>query len=107
MGTDSKRLLLAFEQRLREINRNTLNPMIHELTVTELDPLIQMVAEARGRYLLGVVNLGKATGGVMPSDAQIKELQKTRVRYDELVSVAKALETAIERGYLDVKLDNE
>lgn len=105
MSTESKKLLLAFEQRLRQINRETLNPMIDELTVDELDPVIRMVSVARGRYLKQLIGLAQETGGEMPSDTQIKELQKSRVRYDELVSVTKAFETAIERGYLDVKLD--
>ena len=104
MSTESKKLLLAFEQQLRQINRHTLNPMIEALTVDELDPVIRMVSIARGHYLLELINLAKTTAGEMPSDAQIRELQKNRVRYDELVSATQALETAIERGYLDVKI---
>ena len=102
MGDSTKRLLLAFEQQLREINRETLNPMVEELTTEQLAPVIHMVAVARGNYLKTLIDTAKQTSGEMPSDSQIKELQKYRVRYDELVSAAKALETAIQRGYLDV-----
>ena len=104
MSIDSKRLLLAFEQRLRQINRETLNPLIEEMTLDQLDPLIRMVAQARGQYLQQLVALANSTDGGMPQDQQIKELQRTRIRFDELSSAAKALETAIDKGYLDVKL---
>lgn len=39
----------------------------------------------------------------MPSDSQFTELKKLRIEYDELVNGAKALETAIQRGYIDVE----
>lgn len=105
MSTESKRLLLAFEQRLRQINREVLNPMVDELTVEQLDPIIHMVSVARGNYLRQLIDVAQQAGGEMPSDAQIKELQKTRVRYDELTAATKALETAIGRGYLDVLIE--
>jgi hypothetical protein len=38
----------------------------------------------------------------LPSTEQIKNLRYLRVTYDELVNGAKALEAAIQRGYLDV-----
>lgn len=105
MSNTNNRLLLAFEQQLREINRETLNPMIEELNTEQLAPVIHMVAVARGNYLKALIQAAAETQGEMPSDTQIKELQKMRVRYDELVSAVKALETAIQRGYLDVDLN--
>jgi len=104
MSTTNNRLLLAFEQQLREINREILNPMIEELDTEQLAPVIRMVAVARGNYLQALIDVSKQTHGEMPSDSQIKELQKMRVRYDELVSAAQALEVAIQRGYLDADL---
>ncbi len=38
----------------------------------------------------------------MPNPDQVRSLRKLRETYEEMVSGAQALETAIERGYLDV-----
>lgn len=103
MSKETNRLLLEFEQQLRKINRDTLNPMVEELTVDDLRPVIRMVAVARGAYLNELINIAKTTQGEMPADPQIATLQLYRKRYDALVAAAQALETAIQRGYLDVK----
>jgi hypothetical protein len=99
---DVKRLLLKFEKSVREINRDEINPTIPELQFNDLDPVIKMVAKARADYLKALFELAGRTDGELPEMEQIKELQKLRLIYEELVEGAKALETAIERGYLDV-----
>lgn len=103
MSNDSNRMLLEFEQQLRIVNREVLNPLVEEITVDDLCPVIRMVANARGAYLTELITIAKTTGGEMPADPQIKSLQQYRIRYDQLVAAAQALETAIQRGYLDVK----
>lgn len=102
MSSESNRLLLEFEQQMRKINRETLNPMVENLTVDDLCPVIQMVAVARGAYLNELISIAKTTDGAMPADQQIDTLRQFRDRYDELVAAAQALEAAIQRGYLDV-----
>lgn len=106
MSTEISRLRLAFEQQMRTINRDTLNPMIEELTLEDLEPMLRMVAEARGNYLKAVLEIANTSGGHLPDDPQIKSLHQHRIRYDELVSAAQALETAIQRGYLDISFDH-
>lgn len=103
MTTEANRMLLAFEQQMRTINRETLNPLIDTLSPAALQPVLEMVANARGRYLLAFLNIAREAGGEMPDDQQIKTLHQHRLRYDELVAAAKALEAAIQRGYLDVE----
>jgi len=39
---------------------------------------------------------------LLPSTERIAGLKEQRVRYEELVTASQALETAIERNYLDV-----
>ena len=101
-STEISRLRLAFEQQMRHINRDTLNPMIKELSLADLEPVQRMVAEARGKYLKAVLEIASAADGHLPDDPQIKVLHQHRVRYDELMEAARALETAIQRGYLDI-----
>ena len=108
MDTEISRLRLAFEQQMRTINRETLNPLIEELTLEDLEPMQQMVARARANYLRAFLDIAASTEtGKLPDDPQIKSLHQHRVRYDELVAAAQALETAIQRGYLDIHFDKD
>ncbi|MCW8932830.1 MAG: hypothetical protein OQL19_21645 [Gammaproteobacteria bacterium] len=99
---DINRLLLQFEKAVREINREEINPKIPELKLEGLNPVVQMVARARARYLKGLFDLSNVLDGELPAPEQIKKLKSLRETYEELVEASKALETAIERGYLDV-----
>ncbi|RMG33255.1 MAG: hypothetical protein D6720_11805 [Gammaproteobacteria bacterium] len=102
MTTEASRMLLAFEQQMRTINREVLNPVIDSLSPAKLEPMLRMVAKARALYLQELLKLADGNGGELPDDQQIKVLHQRRLRYDELVEAAQALETAIQRGYLDV-----
>lgn len=100
---DVNRLLLQFEKAVREINREEINPRIDELKLGDLSPVVRMVAHSRARYLKGFFDLAAITGDDLPMPEQIKKLKIMRETYEELVAASKALEVAIERGYLDVK----
>lgn len=100
---DTNRLLMQFEKAMREINREAINPQIAELKLADLNPVLKMVAHARASYLKSLFDLSNSHEGVLPSLEQIKKLQYKRQTYEELVAGAKALEIAIERGYLDVE----
>ena len=102
MTTDASRMMLAFEQQMRTINREVLNPVIDTLSIADLEPLLRMVAHARALYLKELMEVAEKAQGELPDDQQIKALHQRRLRYDELVAAAKALEVAIQRGYLDV-----
>jgi len=101
---DVNRLLLQFEQAVREINRTEINPRIPELKLSDLNPVVSMVAKARARYLKELFDLASASDDE-PRPEQIKKLQRLRQTYEALSEGAKALEIAIERGYLDVRTD--
>lgn len=99
---DVNRLLLQFEKAVREINREEINPRIAELKLNDLNPVVKMVAQARARYLKGLFDLANISEDERPMPEQIKKLKIMRETYEELVEGSKALEIAIERGYLDV-----
>jgi hypothetical protein len=101
-GTMHNRLLLEMSNSIRQLNQDIINPAIPELTLDDLVPVMTMVASARRDYLQELMAVANATSGELPSVDQIKSLRNFRLLYEELLSGAQALETAIERGYLDV-----
>lgn len=102
MSVDVKRLLMEFERALRDTNKAIINPEIEVLKVADLEPILAMVARARAAYLKSLLALANACPNNLPNEEQIAELKNSRVIYDELLSASKALQVAIERGYLDV-----
>ncbi|UJJ30674.1 hypothetical protein [Halopseudomonas maritima] len=105
MTIDSNRLLLELEKLRREINRNVINPAIPELSIDALTPLLNMVAQSRKAYLHCLLDMAEQSAGTPPSEEQIARLRAHRETYDELVSAVNALETAIQRDYLDVRVN--
>lgn len=103
MNQETNRLLMELERSMRAINREVINPEIQELTIDGLRPVLCLVANARARYLKALFELGAETEDHRPTAGQFEDLARLRHEYDELVVAAKALETAIQRGYLDVK----
>ena len=103
MSQEINRMLLELERSMRSINREVINPEIKELTIDGLRPLIRLIAQARARYLRALFELGDKNSGHTPDDRQLEELGRLRRVYEEMAHAAKALETAIQRGYLDVR----
>lgn len=106
MEAGINRLLMAFEQQMRGINRDILNRLIEELNLEQLLPMQHMVAEARGVYLKSFLEVAAVSAGSLPDDPTIKRLHQHRLRYEELLEGAQALEAAIQRGYLDIALNS-
>lgn len=104
MSQDTNRLLMELEHAIRAINHEVINPQISEVTIDDLRPVLYLVANARARYLKALFEFGAREQGAddRPDAAQFDQLHRLREEYDELVSGAQALETAIQRGYLDV-----
>lgn len=103
MTVDNNRLLLELDKRRRDINRDILNPAIPELSLEDLDPVLTMVANARLAYIRELLDIAKISPDTGPSVDQIKQLRNFRITYDELLSAVNAMETVIQRDYLDVK----
>lgn len=103
MDIDNNRLLMELEKQRREVNRSIINAAIPELSLEALNPLLTMVAQARKNYLCCLTDMANVCQGKAPDSQQIGTLRTFRETYDELVSAANALETAIQRDYLDVR----
>lgn len=100
MDSRNKRLLMQLEQTRRDINRELINPEIREITTGEFRPIIEMVAKARADYVNELFTQAKKSSeGESVDPSRLREL---RIVFDELVTAANALETMIERGYVDV-----
>ena len=62
-----------------------------------------LAARSRAAYLKGLFDMIEVTGESMPTPDQVNKLRQLREAFEELVTASQALETAIQRGYLDVK----
>jgi len=103
MPSDNNRLLLEMDRTIRELNRSCINPAIPELTTEDLAPVMALVARARAAYLKEMFDITAVVGDGLPSPDQIRQLRNLRLTFEELVAGTQALETAIQRGYLDVQ----
>jgi len=103
MSQDNNRLLLELEKQRRDINRDLINPQIPELSLESLEPVLAMIAQARAAYIKELIDIARITGGQAPSPDQIRQLKACRETFDELVTAMNALETVIQRDYLDVR----
>lgn len=99
------RLLRSIEREMRACNQVIINPEIPELSVSHLEPVLRMVARSRASYLKELFAMASESEGSVPDDERIVGLRALRETYEELLHGAKALETAIERGYLDIAED--
>lgn len=103
MSQDINRLLMELERLMRTVNREVINPQIKQLSIEEMRPVLCLVANARARYLKAFFKLGADAGDREPTETQLAALTQLRLQYTELAEASKALETAIQRGYIDVK----
>ena len=106
MSSDHNRLLLQIEHSMRTLNQETLDPVFPELSLADFDPLITMVARTRAAYLEEFFAIARTCDGKLPSGEQIRRLRALRESYEEQISAAQALETALQRGYLSVHAPN-
>jgi hypothetical protein len=93
---------MELERHMRAINRELINPEIKALSLADLRPVLTLVAHARARYLKQLFDLGAVVDTEPLTGEQFERLRTFRLEYEELAAGAKALETAIQRGYIDV-----
>lgn len=93
---------MKMQQELRRINREVIHDLVPELGIKKLTPLFNLVAKARGLYIQKLVQIAEQTSD-LPTDTQVMELSLLRRSYEELLSGGQMIETAIERGYIDVE----
>jgi len=95
-----QQFVMAFEQAIREANREILGSLLGTITTDNFVTLMVAVAKARGAYLYEASTI--AGKGDVPDTEAVERLKELRTTYEELVTAAQGLEHAIERGYLDV-----
>jgi len=102
---DINRLLMQFDHLLRQANREQINPVIEELAIDDLKPIIDLVARSRASYLKQLYELSKqySESESLPSSDELKRLKAYRNRFLDLADGAKSIEICIQRGYLDLK----
>ena len=102
---DINRSLLHFEHHLRQANRTYINPVIENLSVGGLSPIIDLVARSRARYLKQVYELCKKyeNTDAFPTKEELETLRVIRACFLDLVDGSKSFEISIQRGYLDLK----
>ena len=100
---DKNRLLLEMDKSISDLNREIINPAIPELQLKELQPVITLVAMARKEYLKALFDIAAECPSALPTPQQVARLAELRSSYEELLAGARAMETAIERGYLDIQ----
>jgi len=98
----NSRLLLELENCIKTANKEIINPEIPELNLERIKPVMKMVARARAHYLKLLFEITAECGEGIPEPKQIIRLANGRKTYEELVDASQALDTAIQRGYLDV-----
>lgn len=102
MPIDHNRFLMEQDKLRREINREIMQPAFKQISRAELEPLLRVVANSRVAYIKQLMEVARGADDEVDA-AQLKELRRRRETFQELVEAANALETIIERGYLDVE----
>ena len=105
MSKDNNRLLLQLEQAIRKLNQEIISPVLPELSLAGLNPVMSMVAKTRANYLQELFELAGSCENNVPDAGRIENLRALRLTYEEMIAGAQAIETAIQRGYLDVRPD--
>jgi len=95
----NRRLLLELEKYRNDVNKETINAGIDDLNLDRLKPIVDMVAKSRAAYIGELMSLANEATDKGPN---IDRLKARREEFMELVEATNALETAIERGYVDI-----
>ncbi len=100
---DQNRLLLEIDRIRKNLNKEIIDPMIPKLKIEDLTPVIKLVAQIRAAYLKELFAISTTVSDGIPAQDQIQRLRGFRIAYEEFSAGAQAMETAIERGYLEVE----
>ncbi|MFZ2288533.1 MAG: hypothetical protein WAV92_02520 [Halopseudomonas yangmingensis] len=103
MNPEANRLMLEVEKLRRETNRRMISAQVKQLSMENITPLLTMVARCRSEYLQTLMDMSAECKGNLPDEAMIERLRHRRLVYEELKTAVNALETAVQRDYLDVE----
>ena len=103
---DQKRFLSEIEQGIRLANREVIHSRIPEITKKKVLSFSVAVASLRARYLEDAFRIGTEHGNP-PDQAEVMALKTSREMYEEARDAFEAIRYAIERGYVDITMDDE
>jgi len=104
MPVENKRLLVALDQALKEVTRDTINPLFPELSFNDIKPIMNVIARARANYVKELFKIAEESSNEQQVTAQIvNKLRSDGLIFDELLEAYKVLDASIEHGYLDVE----
>jgi len=103
MNRDNNRLIIELDKHRRQVNREKINPTIASADIDTFIPVVNLCAKARAEYIECLLRIADEDEEESRSKKNIDQLRQYRLTYEELVAAANALETVIERGYVDVK----
>ncbi len=102
---EQKRFLNEIEQGIRVANREIIHDRIAKVTKDTVLSFSIAVARLRARYLEAAFRIGSSEHGDPPDQKEIEALRTHREMYEEAKTAFEALRYAIERGYVDVSMD--
>ncbi len=101
MKAPQNRFLLALDKLRSDVNHEILQPRINTITIERFRPIVTAVAHARADYVEALIAFGEEAGNEAPKPERITELKQKREAFEELVAAANALETIIQRDYIN------
>jgi hypothetical protein len=101
---DSKNthFLKEIEQAIRIANCEVLGQLLRPINTDTILPLAVSVAKLRGEYLAEAFRLAGADKGKALTEAEVAQLKKFRLAYEEARLAFEALTLAINRGYVEL-----
>jgi hypothetical protein len=97
-----RRLHNELEMTIRNVNRELIGGLTGTITRGAFANVAGMVANLRGRYLQGVLELSHASPKEPVDSAAVLKLKPMREAYTEAMQGFAALEHALERGYISL-----
>jgi hypothetical protein len=79
-----------------------INTKFKNLTIKNIKPPINQAVRARADNLKEQFDVTSEFPDALPPAERIGKVRDYRVRYEELIAASQALETVIQRKYLDV-----
>lgn len=102
----NKRLLLELDKYRDDVNKRTVNSCLEDLDLDKLKPVTELLARTRAAYVCELMKITGELQGEEPSVEQIQRLRARRLEFSELEMANSALETVIERRYVNIIEDS-
>jgi hypothetical protein len=93
----------VLENAIREVNHEVISPVLGPLSVEDILPIAVTVSKLRMRYLREAFDMVKHQSDGYLTQDEAARLRQYREVYEEALAAYRALEHAINRGYISIK----